>query len=188
MAESTWESMVSVGRIIRPHGNRGEVVIVSDTDFGAERFAPGATVLALRPDGLHGLVVTTSREHDGRWIVGFEGVASINQAETLRGLEVRIPAGDVRPLGAGSYYVHDLVGCQVETVTGAIVGPVRDVQFVAAAPLLAVAGAAGEVLVPLAADICRHVDVAAKRIVIAAPDGLLDLNVPGKAAPEPAEG
>jgi 16S rRNA processing protein RimM len=178
----TWESMVTVGRIVRSHGNRGHVVVFPETDFAADRFAPGASVDTLAPDGgLRTLQVVTSREHDGRWIVGFAGVESIDDAERLRGLELRIPAGEVKPLESG-YYVHDLLGCDVETVTGVRIGRVTAVHLGSGPPLLAVDGKAGEVLVPLAQEICREVDVVAKRIVVTPIEGLVELNARGGGA------
>ena len=168
--------MITVGQIVRPQGNRGEVVIASSTDFGAERFRPGARVLATRHGEVETMTVTSSREHDGRWVVGFAGVTTISEAETLRGLELRIPADHLRPLEADTYYVHDLAGCRVETQSGHAVGTVQDVQLDTGIPLLVVAAQDGEVLIPFSAEFCRRVDVAAKAIVIEPPEGLLELN------------
>jgi len=170
--------MVTVGRIVRPHGNRGQVVVESETDFGAARFAPGAELFASKDGEVVPYRVAASRPYDARWVVGFEGVGSMDAAEALRGLELRVPAGALHPLGDGEYYVHDLVGCRVVTDAGDEVGVVGSVMFGGSAPLLSVGTGVedDEVLVPLAADICIGVDVDAKRIVIAPPDGLLELN------------
>jgi 16S rRNA processing protein RimM len=168
--------MVTVGRIVRPHGNRGQVVVAPETDFASERFQAGSTLHVLRDGQMTTLDVRDGREFQGRWIVGFEGVASIDDAEKLRELELRIPPESVRSPQPGSFLVHDLVGCRVTTVDGRLVGTVEHVRLDAGTPLLGVRSATGEVLVPLAEDICREVDVAGKSIVIAAPDGLIDLN------------
>lgn len=168
--------MIEVGRVVRPQGNRGEVVIASSTDFGAERFREGAVLHVLREGRVEPMTVTSSREYDGRWIVGYEGIASIDAAETLRGAPVRIPAEELTPLEAGRHYVHDLVGCRVETDTGAAVGSVSDVQFGTGVPLLVVDDAGAEVLIPFTEAVCRSVDVAGKRIVIDPPEGLLEVN------------
>ena len=77
------------------------------------------------------------------------------------------------PLSAGAYYVHDLVGCVVETILGE---PTTRVEGGAGASVLSVEGRGGEVLVPLAADICVEVDIGARRIRINPPEGLLELN------------
>jgi 16S rRNA processing protein RimM len=171
-----WDDMIVVGRIVRPQGNRGEVVVASSTDFGEERFRIGERVWVQRHGSLDTLAVASSREHDGRWVVGFAGFATIDDAETLRGLELRIPAETLKPLDAGSHYVHDLIGCQVALGDGSAVGIVRDVQLDAGIPLLVVDGAASEVLVPFTSEICRRVDVEARQIVIAPPEGLVELN------------
>jgi 16S rRNA processing protein RimM len=168
--------MITVGRVVRPHGNRGEVVVAPETDFAGERFRQGATLHAWRDGQVTPLAVTGGRAHQGRWIVGFDGVASIDAAEALRGLELKIPPESVRAPESGSFLVHDLVGCRVTTMDGRLVGVVEHVQLDAGTPLLGVRSARGEVLVPLAEEICREVDVARKSIVIAAPEGLLDLN------------
>src|SRR6187431_1795133 len=170
--------MVTVGRIIRPHGNRGHVVVASESDFAEERFRPGEVLRAQRPEASGEpatLTVIASRCHDGRWVVGFQGVASINDAETLRGLELRIPEEELRALGPNAFYVHHLVGCEVRTVTGERVGVVDRVDLATDVPMLVVSGR-GEVLVPFVDAICRRVDPEARVIEIDPPDGLIALN------------
>jgi 16S rRNA processing protein RimM len=171
--------MVTVGRVVRPQGNRGEVVVDPETDFGDERFRPGAVVYAERDGAVGTLTVAESREMRGRWVVGFEGVGSIDAAETLRGLELRIPADALHPLGPSAYYVHDLVGCEVQTVEGTSVGTVERIDLATVPPMLVVQGG-GEVLVPFADAICRRVDLAGRTIVIDPPDGLIELNRPAR--------
>ena len=79
-------------------------------------------------------------------------------------------------LGEGVYYQHQLVGCDVETVSGGRIGQVSRVDGGAGGSLLAVRGARGEVLIPFARHICVDIDVAARRIRIDPPEGLLELN------------
>jgi 16S rRNA processing protein RimM len=166
---------VTVGRIVRPQGNRGEVVIAPETDFGAMRFQVGAEVLVQRDGVVEALKIRESREYQGRWIVGFAGVSSIDAAEGYRGVEVVVPGDRLEKLGPGQYYLHDLVGCRVETIRGFMIGEVVRVDREIGTPVLVVAAAGGEVMVPFAEAICRQVDVEGKRIVIDPPEGLLDL-------------
>lgn len=170
-------SNVVIGRIVRPQGNRGEVVVESLTDFGDTRFAVGTAVRVRGEDGDRTLVIGRSRPHSGRWVIGFEGMASIDDAEQLRGGEIEIDLADLTPLADGQYYLHDLFGCRVATTGGLDVGDVLRVDDVTGAAVLLVVGTAhGEVLVPFADSIIRDVDVPGRRIVIEAPDGLLELN------------
>lgn len=171
-----WDDMITVGRIVRPHGIRGEVVVASETDFGADRFRAGSIVAVLREGNAEPVRIRGSFPHQGRWVLALEGVKSIEEAEALRGSDLKIPAGERMPLESGAYYAHDLVGCRVETADGSVVGVVRRLDAGPGTPLLAIEGPFGEVLVPLAADICRRVDVGAKVIVIDPPEGLLELN------------
>jgi 16S rRNA processing protein RimM len=168
--------MALVGRIARSHGSRGQVIVNLDTDFPEERFRPGAELFTMRGGALTSLALTTVRFQAGRPVIGFAGVETIESAEALAGLELRIPADRLAALPAGAFYQHDLVGCVVETRSGARVGIVDAVEGTVGASRLVVAGAGGEVLIPLAAEICTTIDVGGKRIVIDPPDGLLELN------------
>ena len=168
--------MVTVGRIIRPHGNKGHVIVFSETDFGDERFGVGSTLFSERDGLVVPVTIVASRQHDGRWIVGIEGVASINDAEMLRGLELRIPVEAMKPLGPGAYYTHDLVGCVVRTTDGAAVGTVDRVDLGTGVPMLVVGADGEEVLVPFSDAICRRVQPDERVIEIDPPPGLLDLN------------
>jgi 16S rRNA processing protein RimM len=167
-----WDAMALVGRIARAHGIKGQVIVNPETDFPEERFKPGVTMFTTRGP----IRLTTARIQNGRPVIGIEGVETMNDAETLAGLELRVPAEDLAPLPDGMFYHHDLVGCQVVTGAGAAVGTVEGVEGTLGGSRLVVAGAKGEILIPLATEICRTIDVAGKRIVIEPPEGLLDLN------------
>jgi 16S rRNA processing protein RimM len=171
-----WDDLALVGRIARAHGNRGQVIVNPDTDFPEERFRPGAELFTLRGGAIAALRLTTVRFQADRPVVGLSGIETIDAAESLAGLELRIPADELVPLPPGAFYRHDLVGCRVETGNGAAVGVVEAVEGTQGASRLVVAGTAGEILIPLAADICTSIDVVARRIVIDPPEGLLDLN------------
>ena len=75
-----------------------------------------------------------------------------------------------------TYYRHDLVGCEVEDTDGRLIGAVTAVEGPMEASRLVIAAPHGEVLIPLVAAICVDVNPAAKRIRVAAPEGLLELN------------
>ena len=129
-----------------------------------------------------------SHSHGGQAIFHFATSNSVDDAKKLVGFEVRIPLAERAKLPDGSYYISDLVGCEVVETNGAKVGVVRDVEIngenVLGTPLLVVtldAARAGtptdnEILIPLAQDICVRVDLPARRIEAILPDGLLDVN------------
>jgi 16S rRNA processing protein RimM len=171
-----WDEMAVVGRIARPHGIRGQVVVNLETDFPHERFQPGAELFAKRSAEMETLVIATVRFQSGRPVIAFEGVDDMNAAIALAGVELRVPVDRLAPLPPETFYRHDLVGCAVETVEGAPIGEVTGVEGTMGGSRLVVATPQGEALVPMVAEICRSIDVAARRIVIAPPEGLLELN------------
>jgi 16S rRNA processing protein RimM len=168
--------MAVVGRIARAHGIKGQVIVNLETDFPEERFRPDAQLFVSRGGSVESLRVATVRFHRSRPVIGFSGVADMNAANTLAGLELRVPREWLAALPEGMFYRHDLVGCAVETSGGAHVGVVKDVEGDIGGSRLVVDGAGGEILVPLAEEICTTIDVPGKSIVIVPPDGLLELN------------
>lgn len=192
---------VQVARILRARGNKGEVAAEILTDF-PERLKRLREVFAGHADGKdepRRLALKScwlSQNHRGQAVFHFEGVDSISEAEEFRGLDVLLPFEQRVTLPAGRYFVFDLIGCSVfETPASpsamssppcslaeapALLGTVRDVQFLgeetSGTPLLEVETSGGEILIPLALDICTKIDTAARRIDVILPDGLRDLN------------
>ena len=190
---------LQVARILRPRGNKGEVVAELSTDF-PERFSKLKQIYLRKDESEPRLAVLerfwTDRNHPGMGVFHFGGFASISDAEKLRGYDILLPFEERVALPAGKYFVTDLIGCTVfesveqETklsspacsIEGAprVVGTVRDVFFpgesVLGTPLLQVDTPGGELLLPLADDICTRIDVAARRIDVRLPEGLDELN------------
>ena len=173
---AAWDDMAVVGRIARPHGLRGDVVVNPETDFVEERFRVGATFWTKSDRGDEQLTVGTVRVQNGHPVVGFDGFARIEDVERLSGLELRVPEETLQSLGAHTYYQHQLVGCGVEMAGGERIGEVTRIDGGISGSLLVVDGRRGEILVPLTQAICVEIDVAAKRIRIDPPEGLLELN------------
>jgi 16S rRNA processing protein RimM len=113
------DELVAIGRVIKPHGIRGEVAVhvLSDVDG---RFEPGATVqLGGTPTR-----IASSRPHQGRLLVRFEGVGDRSAAEPLRGRIIEAPPADLS--GSDTYFVHELIGMAVVTPDGDHLGDVSD--------------------------------------------------------------
>jgi 16S rRNA processing protein RimM len=171
---------VILARILRSRGLRGEVAAEILTDF-PERLPSLREVWladgrgAPRRISVQRCWLSTSR--GGQAIFHFAGVDTMEAAEKLRGAEVQVPLDQRTQLGAGQYYVSDLIECEVwEAGATAAMGAVGDVEFPGGVPLLSVETGEGEVLVPLAVEFCVRIDVQAKRIDVALPEGLRDLN------------
>jgi 16S rRNA processing protein RimM len=176
MKNMDWSAMALVGRIARAHGRRGQVIVNVESDFPEERFRPDATLFVNRGGVVTALTLTTVRFQHDRPVVGIAGVETMNDAEALAGCELRVPVDELAGLPSGTFYRHDLIGCHVQTGAGIAVGVVQDVEGSLNMSRLVVQSADGEVLIPLVTAICTNIDVAAKRIVIDPPAGLLELN------------
>ena len=170
----TTDDLILVGHVARAHGNKGQVIVNPETDFADERFAPGAVLLV--GDPLRERRVTTVRFQPGRPIGGFEGVDTRDAAEALAGAPIKVAEASLAPLPQGTYHRHELVGCEVQDTEGRIIGTVSAVEGPIETSRLVVDAVHGEVLIPLNADICVEVAPAMKRITVAAPEGLIDLN------------
>src|SRR5713101_3991973 len=185
-----------VGRVGRPHGIRGEVTVDVRTDDPDIRFAVG-TVLTTDPGAAGPLTVESVRWHSGRLLVEFAGIADRTQAESLRGTWLTLDSAQVTsPEDPDEFYDHELVGLTVVTTSGEPVGVVSDVRhhgqdLLVIAPAGAAQGQQAQpvppgrpgaraqrgdgLLVPFVAAIVPEIDVAAGRLVIDPPPGLLDL-------------
>jgi 16S rRNA processing protein RimM len=184
MSDSNW---VLLARLVRPQGRKGEIIAEIFTDF-PDRFKerPRVFLAAAKSE-------KPSREafierhwlHQGRVVLKFQGIDSINDAETLRGMDVVVPTDERVPLADDSVYIGDLIGCRVLDVADAELdlGEVVDVERgLLPAPDLLVVRPPKKMpqqemlLIPFAKSYLVSVDVPAKRITMRLPAGLADLN------------
>jgi len=169
--------MVVVGRLGRPHGLRGEVLVLPETDFPEIRFAEGSTLYARRGDSVVVLEVERSRVHAGRPLVAFRGLETIEDIEALGRGELKIPEAALAPLPDGEYYWYQYVGAPVQTDAGDVVGTVVRVEPTGGSGMLVVQRGSEEVQIPLTPAMCPV--LRPDLIVVRPPEGLLDLNTPG---------
>ena len=171
MPDSGW---VAVGRLLRTRGRSGELLAeIDSTQPGrAEKIA---RVLLRRTDREAPFEVENFWRHDGRPVFKFTGIDSISEAELWEGSEILVPEADRVALEAGEFYRADLIGCQIES-QGSVLGTVAGIEESGGPLLLRVTLTDGrEVLIPFARSICKEIDVAAKRIQVELPAGLLEL-------------
>ena len=190
-AAETHEQWVWLARIRRPQGRKGEVFADILTDF-PEKFAdrkqlwliaePGSPRAKTHPSPVKA-ELTNHWLHKGGIVLHFAGVDSISAAEELIGLGGAIPRAERAPLGENEAYIDDLLGCALIDVAGSapvVVGEIEDVDKTAGpTPLLVVRASVSrdnEILIPFAKSYLRRLDLEGKRVEMALPEGLLDLN------------
>jgi 16S rRNA processing protein RimM len=188
-----------LARIRRPQGRKGEVFadiltdfpekfverrrlwLIADAHFPRSRQGTAGTVQLPRQAELQAHWL-----HKGGVVLHFAGYESISAAETLAGLIVAIPIEERVTLSGDEVYIPDLIGCTLFNVTldGAhAIGEIEEVDRTAGpVPLLVVRhpDSREEILIPFAKNFLRNLDTAARRVEMALPDGLIDLNAPGK--------
>jgi 16S rRNA processing protein RimM len=167
--------LVTVGRIGRAHGIKGEVGVDVRTDEPDRRFADGATVVTVSKVP-RTLTVEASRWHSGRLLVKFAGVPDRTAAEQLRNLVVQSEIDeDERPEDPDEYYDRELIGLAVRTTDGAEAGEVIDVVHLPSQDLLEIRRPAGNaVLVPLVEALVPELNVEKGYVLVADRPGLLD--------------
>ena len=158
---------MTVGRVLAPHGIRGELKVQPLTDF-PERFDAGSRLW------LNGQQWVVER---GRWagrggvILKLRGLDTRNDAETLRDAELTVPeATELKEEGV--YYLHDIIGLPVFDAAGEALGKLADVFSTGSTDVYVVRGDRGELLLPALEDVVTNVDVAGGRIVVDVPEGL----------------
>jgi 16S rRNA processing protein RimM len=188
--------LLVVGQIGKPHGVRGEVSVAVRTDEPEERFvagsafttevprdrrvstgpaAPAAPGVAYKVPAQ--LVIESVRWHQGRGIVQFEGVHGRDVADALRGVLLQVDsAGLTPPDDPDEFHDHQLVGLRVESLDGSALGTVDRIDHAPSSDLIVLKKAAGGIaLIPFVNQMVPTVDLAAGRILVDLPEGLLDL-------------
>jgi 16S rRNA processing protein RimM len=163
---------VTVGRLGRPHGLDGELVLYPDTD-NPQRFVPGARVTA-STDPPRLLTISVARPHRGAILVGFVGVGSRAAADELANAELIVDLDDLRPLGDGEYWPEDLIGLEARSSDGEMVGRVVDVVLGGAQDRLVIERGEERFEIPFVEPLVPGVDLSSGFVVIALLPGLLE--------------
>jgi 16S rRNA processing protein RimM len=171
MAGRPFADLVAIGRVVKPQGRKGEVLVAPLSDRPDRFPALRAAYVPAPGGGSREVVVQSCWPHKGRFVLKLEGVDSIDEAEAYRGLELRIGEEDLAALPQGSYYHHQLKGLRVEDPQGRSLGVAADLMETGGgSPVVVVRGPRGELLIPLAEAFVRAVDLGAGRMVVAIPE------------------
>jgi len=168
---------VSIARLIRSRGNRGELICEDLSDDPA-RFSEGARVFIRDSMDQHGeYLLEKVWRHKGRLILKFRGVDTISDAEALRGCNVQLTEDEIGPPPEDEHFYSDLIGCQVvDAETDRSIGEVENILEPGGALLLQVDAGGREVLIPFVRDICVEIETERKMIRVRLPEGLEELN------------
>ncbi len=170
------EKWFNVGKIVNTHGIKGEVRVISKTDFADERYKPGNKLFLFRKNDTEPLELTVAshRQHKNFDLLTFEGYTNVNQVEPFKEGILKIPESFLTELDEGEYYFHEIIGCSVFTTEGEEIGAIREILTPGANDVWVVKGKNGkEILIPYIDDVVKEVDVKNKKILIHPMEGLL---------------
>lgn len=169
------EELIPVGKIIGPHGIKGQLKLHSYSG-NAESLSAARSVTLKSPAGtLHEFSINCFKANSGKFIIGLQGFDDINLIDPLLGNEVCLKRSQLPGLEKDEYYWSDLIGLQVFTDDGTLLGTITDIFETGSSDIYVVQGEGREYLIPAIADVVKAVDPAGGRIVITPLDGLLDL-------------
>lgn len=174
--EASAAELITVGHLGSPHGLRGDLHLVPDTDF-PERLVPGRRVALCPPEGApHWTRIARIRALGGRGlVVSLEGLRGREAAAAFSGGRLCVDPADLPPLPAGSYYHHQLVGLRVLRADGRVLGQLVEVRRTGANDVYVVQRPDGaQALVPAITDAVAEIDPAAGRVLLRHLPGLLD--------------
>ncbi|WP_100487661.1 ribosome maturation factor RimM [Sporolactobacillus pectinivorans] len=165
-----------VGKIVNTRGIKGEVKVISMTDFPEERFAKGAVLYVHdeKTSSYLPLSVTNHSRHKQFDCLTFEHYRSINDIEKYKGASLFIPREQLSELKKGDFYYFQIIGLDVFADDGAHLGKIVEILSPGANDVWVVRSAGKDILIPYIKDVVKHVDVENKRVTVHLIPGLID--------------
>ena len=166
----------NVGKIVNTHGVRGEVRVISRTDFPEERYKVGNTLYIWQEKATEPLAVkiTSHRQHKSFDLLTFEGYNNVNEVEQLKGSLIKVPEDQLGELAEGEYYYHEIIGCTVVTEDGETIGTIKEILSPGANDVWIIKRPKGQdVLIPYIEEVVLQVNINEKLVTIHVMEGLL---------------
>ena len=163
---------VAIGQILAPWGNKGKLKVEVATAFSQQRFVPSSKIYINRQP----MTIDSTEWRNGKAIIKLSSIDSIEEAQKLRGQAIEIHHSQLQPLPEGQYYHFQLIGLEVETIQGELLGEITEILTTKSNDVYIVNGDRGEILIPAIDDVVKSIDLNQGRIIIKAIEGLLSLN------------
>ena len=167
---------LKVGKIVNTHSLKGEVKVISSTDFEEQRFEKGTELLITRGNQVvKEVTVESYRTHRNNLLVKFVGIDSIEEAEKLKNLQIKIDSDNIGELEENEFYFHEIIGCEVFDENGKSLGEISEILTPGANDVWVIKSQNGkEILIPYIEDVVKKIDVENKKIDIEVMEGLID--------------
>ena len=168
---------LKVGKIVNTHALKGEVKVISSSDFAEERFATGSKLLLTNGNQLIKEVeIETSRFHKGAFLIKFKDIHTIEEAEKIKNLQLKIDEQNLSELEEGEFYFYEIIGCEVfDDENSNKIGNIIDILQTGANDVWVIKDINGkEQLIPYINDVVKNIDIKNKKVYIEVIEGLLN--------------
>jgi len=167
---TTKPEYVTIGKVLAPWGIKGKIKVAVTTDF-PQRFTPSLKVYINQQP----MTIDSSEWHKGKLVIKLNAIDSMEKAQKLRGQTIDIPGSQLQPLPEGQYYLFQIIGLEVRTTRGELLGVVTEILTAESNDTYVVSGDRGEILIPAINDVVKSIDLDAGHMVIEPIEGLLNL-------------
>jgi 16S rRNA processing protein RimM len=166
--------VITIGKVSRPFGAKGEIQVLPMTDFPERFFGLKRVNLSDGAERQLEIDVEGVRPARNGVIFKLKGIETRRDAKGLQGLFLTVYPHEALPLPEGRYYIHDIIGLHVVTDDGMSLGRIRDVLVLASNDVYVVQGEGGEVLIPAIRDVVKTIDIRGGTMIIHVLEGMLD--------------
>jgi len=164
-----------LGKILKTHGNEGQVIVLIDVDDPGEYEKLESVYLDLHGERIPFFIKSLELKQNRKAVIGFEDFDTAGDAETLVGIEMYLPVTELPALKGNRFYYHEIIGYEVIDREHGPVGTVEDILEMPTQSLMQIRHGEKEILVPVVEEIILKVDKKKKRIHISAPEGLIEI-------------
>jgi len=164
-----------LGKVLKTHGNKGQVMVLLDVDDPEEYESLESVYLDLQGERIPFFIGSLELKHNRKAVVKFDDFDTIEDAESLQGLEMYLPVTSLPALKGNQFYFHEIIGYRVVDEHHGDIGIIEDILEMPHQSLFQIRHGEKEILVPVVDDIIRKVDRKKKQVMIEAPEGLIEI-------------
>lgn len=164
-----------LGKILKTHGNKGQVIVQMDVDDPEEYLEMESVYLDLHGEWIPFFIENLELKHNRKALIQFQDFATIEDAESLAGLEMYLPITELPALKGNQFYYHEIIGFAVTDVKHGDIGVVEDILDLPHQALFQIRFGEKEILIPVVDEVIQKVDKKKKHLYIQAPDGLIEI-------------
>ncbi|MEW6409054.1 MAG: ribosome maturation factor RimM [Nitrospirota bacterium] len=166
------DGLISIGKILKVWGIRGEVKILPLTD-NPHRYRSLKRVISVTPNGSESILQVGNVKFKGKYVMlSFKGYDTSEKSSPLVGSLIKIPKEELEGLPEGSYYIFELIGANVFSVDGRFIGKLTDVITTGSNDVYVVEDKRKEILIPAIKDVVKEIDIKKKTIIVQLVNGL----------------